>query len=208
MKSAALGIVVLLICGGACCAQLSVKTAVALEAAVALADNQLELRINNECGNTYYEGQEILISVTSPVGGYLYIFYFQADGAVTMMLFPCRNWWRDFPLTIEASTKVVLPREKTKLHVSAPFGREVMFAIVVPEEQMDLVQYFDAYSYERYSYRTEDQEGFAISLVTRAASLKSSGAGFSAGTCVFFTAKTAPTPTAPSSSKNDDGEKP
>lgn len=180
--------------------QLSDLTLQRLYGAAAAASHPIELSVNEGCANTYQAGQNMEITVRSPLNGYLYLFYFRADGEVTMMLFPCRHFWGNFPVTVRADSPLTLPPEGARigLAIGPPLGRETLFAMVVPIEQMDLVTYFRAYDTHQFGYRTGDQEGFALFLSRKIGDLQGRGVPCAASLCVFFTVpSTEATPSLP-----------
>lgn len=76
----------------------------------------------------YQEGELMTVTVNANKPGYLYLFYTDASGHVTL-LFP-NAYHRDNH--IEANTKVVVPNSNMnfKLRTAAPFGKEYLQAIV------------------------------------------------------------------------------
>ncbi len=200
MKAGALVIVVLCSFIALSREQVSDRTLQHLRDAVTAASRPLELSVNDGCLNTYHAGQEMKITVRSPLGGYLYLFYFRADGEVTMMLFPCRHFWGDFPVTVRSDSPLTLPPNGARIGLAFghPFGREALVGVVVPIEQTDLVAYFRAYEVREFGYRTGDQEGFALFLARRVADLQRRGIPCAASVCVFFS-EPRPADRAPSS---------
>ncbi|QAA76240.1 MAG: hypothetical protein BIP78_0474 [Candidatus Bipolaricaulis sibiricus] len=171
-------------------AQLSDLTVQRLQGAARLASHPLELQVNDGCAHTYYAGQDMVITVRSPLEGFLYLFHFRADGVVTMMLFPCRHFWGDFPLVARANAPLTIPPEgaRVSLAIGSPAGRDALLGMVVPVEQTDLVSYFGAYDAREFRYRTGDQEGFALFLARRIDDLRARGVPCAASVCIFQSA--------------------
>jgi hypothetical protein len=175
-------------------AQVSQEVERALAGVTVLAPG-LGLVTDKGCGGTYHAGSSttkpdlISISVTPEIGGYLYLLDFSPDGKTVMLLFPCRYFWKDFPVTVKASTKTTIPPEGAwlQLYITAPFGKEVLFGFVVPDERADLVKLFDANNPDSFSV-LHAQEDFATSLVASLVALAGSGAKFVAGICTFYPA--------------------
>jgi len=191
MKGMAVVVCILCTLGVICSAQIAQETE-ALLTGVAFIAQGLQLVTDKGCGETYREGESISISVTSPIDGYLYLLDFQADGKVVMMLFPCRSFWKDFPVTVKANTKLTIPPEvaTTKLTISPPFGKELLFAFVVPEERADLIKIFDANNADEHSYLTE-QGSLAGQLAAVLIQLRASGVNLVAGICTYYAAPAA-----------------
>lgn len=169
--------------------QLSDPTLQRLYGAAAAASHSIELSLNEGCANSYQAGQDVENTVRSTLDGYLYLLSFRADGEVTMMLFPCRHFWGDFPVTVRADSPLTLPPEGARigLAIGPPLGREALFAMVVPIEQMNLVTYFRAYDMHQFVYRTGDQEGFAMFLSRKIGDLQRRRVPCAASLCVLFT---------------------
>ncbi len=175
-------------------AQLSDLTLQRLQGAALLAARPLELSVNGGCSRTYYADEQMVISVTSPLDGYLYLFYFRADGIVTMMLFPCRHFWDDLPVVVKAGASFTLPPDSARisLAIAPPLGIEALLGLVIPSEQTDLVSYFRAYDASEYAYRTGDQEGFALFLARKIVDLQARGVECAAALCVYTSVSVLP----------------
>lgn len=204
MNARTASVILVSLCTVTCNAQLSDLTLQRLQGATLVAARPLELSVNGGCSRTYYAAEQMVISVKSPIDGYLYLFYFRADGEVTMMLFPCRHFWEDFPVVVAADTLLTIPPDgaRISLAIAPPLGREAVLGLVIPSEQTDLVSYFRAYDASEYAYRTGDQEGFALFLARKVVDLQTRGVECAVSICVFNSAPAlpaaAPAPSPPS----------
>jgi hypothetical protein len=95
------------------------------------------VRVDVDHSNRIYQlGDMMRVTVTSEKPGYLYLFYFMADGKVSC-LFPNKYQTENF---IPPNRKVVVPAlsDTFRIRIGPPFGWEVLKAVVSPERLKSL----------------------------------------------------------------------
>jgi len=100
---------------------------------LAIGGEGLELMIDGACGGTYEQGQTVVITVTSPQEGYLYLFDFDADPDTASQFYPHPLW--DTGGKLQAGVPLELRPEgaDAEILMSSEPGQGLVFGIVVSE---------------------------------------------------------------------------